>query len=173
MTKRSWLHRVRAATRAARRADEFRQRPGSKRLRVRALGSHKMYRGTGDICTRALLAPVTTLARQNVKALGGDNRCAVLTSSHARFALAGKCATLDQRARRARRRVLLDAPRRARAATPASARLERRTPRRRGSGHARPETSRTGSTRLPALRLVARGLAPRHVSTLPVGARCP
>ncbi len=163
MTERSWLRSVRAATRAARRSDEFRQHPGSKRLRVRASGSHKMYRGAGQIC----LAPRTCerSARKNGGALRGDNRSTLLTPPHARFEVAGRCATLDQRSRPGRRLGVLERARRARAATPASARLERGTAHRRGPSLTRRETSRTRSTRLPALRVDA-GLVPRNMSAM-------
>ena len=163
MTKRSWLRRVRAATRAARRADEFCQRPGNARLRAGALGSHKMYRGTGETCLGSVAR--ATSARKNGGAFRGDNRCALLTSSHARWEVAGRCATLDQRARPSRRLVVHEPARRARAAAPASARVEHGTPHRRSASHARRETSRSRSTRLPALRLDA-GLVPRNMSAL-------
>ncbi len=163
MTKRSWLECGRAATRAARRADEFRQRPGNTRLPDGHLDSHKMYRETGRICLTSLTR--ATSARKNGGTRRGDNGGAVHTSSRARLSVAGRCATLDQRARPSRRFVLRERARRARAATPASARIERGTAHRRGPSLTRRETSRTRSTRLPALR-VAAGLAPRNMPAL-------
>ncbi len=170
MTRRSWLHHARAATRAARRADEFRQRPGIARLRAGNLCSHKMYRETGETCLGSLTC--ATSARKNGGAFRGDNRSALRTSSHARLEIAGYCATSDQRARPGRGRDVCNAARRACETTLADTCFEHRNARRRSAKRARSKTSRTRSTRLPALRVDA-GLAHRHLSSMPMGARCP
>jgi hypothetical protein len=155
MTKRSWLQCALAATRERGTADEFRQcaentlRSNAISVRIRCTASTAKI-CTGETC-RASLTRETSGPPDGARR--GDNRGVLRTAAHSGRPPAGRGTAARDGARRARRRRVHDARRRARAATVARGGIFSNRPHRRSTSRARHETSRARSARVPALRL--------------------
>jgi hypothetical protein len=161
MTQRAWLSRARAATRATRRADDFRP---TAAIVLRSNANSVRIRCTGKICIPKVTRATST--RFNGEPRRGHNRSPVRTSAHARRPSARCCATVDHCPRRRRGFNVRDSRGRACPETPRRPRCFANPSAYGAPSLARHETARIAPARLSALRVDARFRNRRQVSAL-------